>query len=108
MKKEMKILSSNRICPALLQQSLTAACTKNSSSTSKKHSLSEIYGYGFLATLVITILSLIGVLLVPCFHSDTYQKLMTSFICLAIGTMLGDALLHLIPLSLGLHAHGHG
>jgi len=33
---------------------------------------------------------------------------MSTFICLGVGTMLGDAFLHLIPMSLGLHAHDHG
>ena len=37
-----------------------------------------------------------------------YDRLLSGLICLGVGTMLGDAVLHLVPLCLGLHAHAHG
>jgi len=50
-----------------------------------------------LAVLVISLLALIGGLLFPCLNHDFVQDVLTLFIGLAIGTMAGDALLHLIP-----------
>ena len=102
------ISNPRRICPALLQQSLTTACDakKPPSPAKTPPSLTEIYGYGFLATAVITLLSLVGVIMVPCLSKSFYEQLMSAFICLGIGTMLGDSFLHLIPLALELHGHG--
>lgn len=105
--KNIKRDEFHKICPAIIQQSLSTACATNSSASTKAP-LSQIYGYGFLATLIITLASLVGVTLVPCLNSAIYERLMTSFVCLGIGTMLGDAFLHIIPLSLGLHNHEHG
>ena len=87
---------------------MTKACEGDSSKPSVRPSLPEVYGYGFLATLFITVASLGGVLLVPCLNTNVYEKLMSMFICLGVGTMLGDGFLHLIPLALGLHDHGAG
>ena len=41
--------------------------------------------------------SVCGILLVPCLGKGIYESVISSLICLAIGTMLGDAILHLIP-----------
>ena len=47
--------------------------------------------------LIISLLALIGGLLFPCLQKDFIQDVLTLFIGLAVGTMAGDALLHLIP-----------
>lgn len=97
-----------RFCPALIQQSLTEPCRKKTEPKKAPPSLREIYGYGFLATAIITAASLVGVVMVPFLSQKIYGHLISMFICLAIGTLVGDALLHLIPLCLGLHAHDSG
>ncbi|CAK9291415.1 unnamed protein product [Gordionus sp. m RMFG-2023] len=63
------------------------------------------YGYGTVAVLLISLLSLLGVVLVPFLSKTYYSYLILGLIALAIGTMSGDAFLHLIPQALGLHEH---
>ena len=41
--------------------------------------------------------SVCGILVVPCLGKGIYESVISCLICLAIGTMLGDAVLHLIP-----------
>ncbi len=60
------------------------------------YSLSE-YGIGFVMVLLISALSLAGVLIIPCLAEQSKVFFMNGFIGLAVGTLCGDAVLHLIP-----------
>ncbi|XP_013379925.1 zinc transporter ZIP6 isoform X1 [Lingula anatina] len=97
------------LCPALIQQQITGACSGSPANTTKANtkasSTAEMYGYGSLAVFIISLLAIGGVFLIPCMGHTAYQYVMETFIALAVGTMAGDALLHLIPQSLGLHGH---
>ena len=55
------------------------------------------WGVSTLCVLIISLLALIGGLLFPCLQKDFIQDVLTLFIGLGVGTMAGDALLHLIP-----------
>lgn len=55
------------------------------------------WGVSTISVAIISSLALIGGLLFPCLNHDFVQDVLTLFIGLAIGTMAGDALLHLIP-----------
>lgn len=55
------------------------------------------WGASTISVLVISLLALLGGLLFPCLHKEFIQDILTLFIGLAVGTMAGDALLHLIP-----------
>lgn len=55
------------------------------------------WGVSTISVAVISSLALVGGLLFPCLNHDFVQDVLTLFIGLAIGTMAGDALLHLIP-----------
>ncbi|XP_054964885.1 zinc transporter ZIP10 isoform X3 [Pan paniscus] len=69
---------------------------------------------GIISITVISLLSLLGVILVPIINQGCFKFLLTFLVALAVGTMSGDALLHLLPHSQGghdhshQHAHGHG
>ncbi|XP_067855084.1 zinc transporter ZIP12-like [Heptranchias perlo] len=100
----------NQISPAIIQQLLSGACQH--SEWEYAHSVvlptnTEKYGYSTVAVLIITVSSMCGISLL-IFNSckQTYQFILQLFVGIAVGTMSGDALLHLLPQVLGLHEHG--
>nr|XP_012328713.1 zinc transporter ZIP4 isoform X2 [Aotus nancymaae] len=96
-----------QLSPALLQQQLSGACTsQHGHPVQDQLSQAESYLYGSLATLLICLCAVFGLLLLTCTgcRGVTHYVLQT-FLSLAVGALTGDALLHLMPKVLGLHTH---
>ncbi|KAF5920937.1 hypothetical protein HPG69_016741 [Diceros bicornis minor] len=96
-----------QLSPALLQQQLSGACSlQPESSTQDQLSQVEKYLYGSLATLIICLCAIFGLLLLTCACCSTATHyVIQTFLSLAVGALTGDALLHLTPKVLGLHSH---
>ena len=62
----------------------------------------KAYGYGTIAIVFISSLSLMGIILLPCFKKKIYYQILEALNALAASTLLSDALLHMIPDVLGL------
>ncbi|XP_063318317.1 zinc transporter ZIP6 [Pelmatolapia mariae] len=62
---------------------------------------------GFLSITIISLLSLLGVVLIPLMNKVFFKFLLSFLVALAVGTLSGDAFLHLIPHSQGGHHHHH-
>lgn len=77
----------------------------NNTSTISPPTHAEKYGYGTLSIIFITLLALLGIVIMPCFNKTFYDSLLRVLTGLAIGTLLSDALLHMIPEILQLHGH---
>ncbi|KAK6485245.1 zinc transporter ZIP10-like [Huso huso] len=100
------------LCPALLYQIDSRACIRHSDELAIDHkSLNEsalsAWVWGLLSITIISLLSLLGVILVPISNQSCFKFLLTFLVALAVGTLSGDALLHLLPHSQGGHDHSH-
>lgn len=56
-----------------------------------------VWGYGLLSITAISLASLFAIAVIPFMGRSCYKKLMSFLVALAVGTLTGDALLHLIP-----------
>jgi hypothetical protein len=62
------------------------------------------YGYGFLAVFIVSALSLAGLLAFPILYKVSFQYVLKLFTALAVGTLFGDTMFHLIPFVCNLKA----
>ncbi|XP_075067585.1 zinc transporter ZIP4 [Mixophyes fleayi] len=96
------------ISTSLIQQQLTGICPKSHQHDTSEGQLStaEKYIYATIATLIVCLCSLFGIAILLCTTcSSAYQYVIQFFVSLAVGSLTGDAVLHLIPQFLGLHSH---
>ncbi|XP_016896402.1 zinc transporter ZIP4 [Cynoglossus semilaevis] len=96
-----------RLSPALVQQILSGACTDNTKPVKPDGlTVTERYLYATLANVIITLTSMFGIVLLLCTScTSVFQYCIQFCISLAVGSLTGDALLHLLPMFLGLHVH---
>jgi len=57
----------------------------------------EVWGYGLLMVTLISLTSIVGVGVLPLMSRSFYSRLLTSLIGLAVGSLVGSAIFHLIP-----------
>lgn len=103
------------LCPALLYQIDSRLCIRHYHQMEVEQealgpaSSVWIWVWGFVSITIISLLSLLGVVLVPILNQSCFKFLLTFLVALAVGTLSGDALLHLLPHSQGQHDHSeHG
>ncbi|KAM4626308.1 zinc transporter ZIP10 isoform 1-T2 [Discoglossus pictus] len=99
------------LCPALLYQIDSRFCIKHFSDLEVETLETNKVGAsawicGLISITVISLLSLLGVILIPIINQGCFKFLLNFLVALAVGTLSGDALLHLLPHSQGGHDHG--
>ncbi|CAJ1083399.1 zinc transporter ZIP4 isoform X2 [Xyrichtys novacula] len=99
-----------RLSPALIQQILSGACAdKTEPPTPDQLTKTERYVYATIANLLITLTAMFGIVVLLCTSCTAVFQMCIQFcISLAVGSLTGDALLHLLPMFLGLHVHAAG
>ncbi|XP_072334746.1 zinc transporter ZIP10 isoform X2 [Scyliorhinus torazame] len=100
------------LCPALLYQIDSGVCIQYHDKLSmepidNQESVLPVWIWGLLSITIISLLSVLGVVLVPIINQVCFKYLLTFLVALAVGTLSGDALLHLMPHSQGNHDHSH-
>ncbi|XP_067405088.1 zinc transporter ZIP10 isoform X2 [Emydura macquarii macquarii] len=109
------------LCPALLYQIDRRLCIehyddllvedlnkdKSEAAANKDKIGASAWLCGIVSITVISLLSLLGVILIPIINQGCFKFLLTFLVALAVGTLSGDALLHLLPHSQGGHNHSH-
>ncbi|KAF7647178.1 hypothetical protein LDENG_00176340 [Lucifuga dentata] len=99
------------LCPALLYQIDSRLCIRHYHQMDVEQKALEpvssvyVWLWGFVSITIISLLSLLGVILVPILKQSCFKFLLTFLVALAVGTLSGDALLHLLPHSQGQHDH---
>ncbi|XP_056376878.1 zinc transporter ZIP6 [Hyla sarda] len=102
------------ICPAIINQIDRKSCLINVNEELVAESSQGVYSKkvawigGFIAITIISVLSLLGIILVPLMNKVFFKFLLSFLVALAVGTLSGDAFLHLLPHSHSKHYHSHG
>ncbi|KAG9480304.1 hypothetical protein GDO78_012010 [Eleutherodactylus coqui] len=87
-------------CPSLLYLLFTHPCNHDEESYERPTAL-QVWGFGFLTVTIINLTSLVGLFLIPLVKKSYFQKILTYFVGLAIGTLFSNAIFQLIPEAFG-------
>ncbi|XP_072116953.1 zinc transporter ZIP6-like [Mobula birostris] len=94
------------LCPALLDQIESRACIgREPGKMYSTYFIGAAWIGGFVSVTVISLLSLLGIIFMPLMNKTFFKFLLTFLVALAVGTLSGDAFLHLLPHSQGVHHH---
>uniref|UniRef100_A0A671MVK2 Solute carrier family 39 member 5 n=1 Tax=Sinocyclocheilus anshuiensis TaxID=1608454 RepID=A0A671MVK2_9TELE len=89
------------LCPALLYQIVSGVCLRHTEEQSQGSKTSEGFlralGWASLALFVISLPSLVALGLAPLLQPSILQIFLCPMAGMAVGTLCGDALLHLLP-----------
>ena len=100
-----------KICPILLFEPLcrlkpevdtSRKSTAGEVDTSRKSTVGEVWAWAVLSVTIISCTSLVGVVIVPFLNKKSYQNVINLFEGLAVGSLTGSAIFHLIPQSFNL------
>ncbi|XP_032437766.1 zinc transporter ZIP4 [Xiphophorus hellerii] len=96
-----------KLSPALVQQILSGTCSNVPEPvTPEGLSTTDKYLYATVANVIITLIAMLGIVMLLCTScTNLFQMCVQFCISMAVGALTGDALLHLIPMILGIHVH---
>ena len=98
-----------RLCPLILFQLQEHQCIEQRESHYKalnRPSSGAVWGFGLLFVTIVSFCSLIGVAILPLLTKSTYDVMLTLFEGLAVGSLVGSAIFHLIPQAFNLSGDG--
>ncbi|XP_054280655.1 zinc transporter foi-like [Macrosteles quadrilineatus] len=101
------------VCPVLLSQLMPISlnmspqvCQHHSTGDLPADDRSTVWLYSTLSIIIISLCGLLGVAVIPVMQLVFYHQLLQFLVALAVGTLCGDALLHLLPHAM-MATHSH-
>lgn len=93
------------VCPILLHHVTSGESFVDEMKCPKSESLSKesrgkVWFYATIAIIAISLCGLFGVIVIPIVDKNYYFYVLQYFMAVAVGTLTGDALLHLLPHSM--------
>ncbi|XP_014240181.1 zinc transporter foi [Cimex lectularius] len=125
-KNEISQVDYRELCPRILYQLMpeeTGGCFHRPTHKHSHHqhedkfddsgSTAAAWVYASISVVLISLCGLLAVAVIPLMQMSLYQGLLQFLVALAVGTLCGDALLHLLPHAMMTshphhHAHGQG
>lgn len=111
---ELNHTTFTEVCPILMYGLLSQTCLETGKveffdvSTPKSDGIEpKIWLYSSLAVLLISICGIGALIIIPLMQKRFYKPLIQFLVALAVGTLAGDAFLHLLPHAMGADGH-HG
>ncbi|EDW19732.1 zinc transporter foi [Drosophila mojavensis] len=91
-----------KLCPALLAQIDNGVCIQPAphpkhSDMDRGQRIWNAWIYASISMFVLSACGLLGILLVPLMKTMAYQKILKFLVAIAVGTLAGDAFMHLLP-----------
>ena len=112
-----------RVCPALVYQLAGESSSERNGCihvpenykpviVNKYHedvtrNMVQVWAYSTISILIISLCGLFGVVVIPFMGKVYYNQLLQFLVALAVGTLCGDALIHLLPHAMMSHEHTH-
>lgn len=93
------------ICAALIVQIDGHECEEDSKIVFVGYTRTQAWLYAFFSIMFISACGLFGFILVPLAGSPYYSTILEFLVAIAIGTLLGDSVIHLLPHALLPHGH---
>ncbi|CAF1216935.1 unnamed protein product [Adineta steineri] len=90
-----------RLSPALINVKFNDGCRKSEGRVTWKNML-----IGILTVTLINCSALCGAIILPFRKKPAFKWILTGFIGLAVGTLTGSGIFHLIPMIICTHTHG--
>ncbi|KAL7734991.1 hypothetical protein ACLKA6_011255 [Drosophila palustris] len=88
-----------KLCPALLSQIDNGVCWQPAQHEHRdtKDNIWYAWIYASITMFVLSACGLLGILLVPLMKTAAYQQILKFLVAIAVGTLAGDAFMHLLP-----------
>ncbi|SPP76029.1 zinc transporter ZIP10 isoform X2 [Drosophila guanche] len=90
-----------KLCPALLAQIDGGVCAQPAPRLQilqdKNQKIWDAWVCASISMFVLSACGLLGILLVPLMKTTAYQEILKFLVSIAVGTLAGDALMHLLP-----------
>ncbi|XP_034314182.2 zinc transporter ZIP12 isoform X1 [Magallana gigas] len=101
----LSIQDLQEIAPALLLLLLTGEDRVESPKDLPRVTYIQSYGLGTLCVVFLSLASVLGAIFIKITGTKKKAFLLSFLLALSVGCLLGDAILHLVPSTLGFHEH---